>query len=417
MYKNIALLLGLMLGFFGFSQKSSLSPYSFYGIGQSIFSGTAEDRSMGGIAAYSDSIHANLQNPAGLSELKLVNYAFGVDYKKTTLKSDVSNSKNTLANLNYLSVVIPTKPFVFGFGIMPRTAVGYRLKSTNETTTPAWNTLLEGEGGVTQVYVSFAKKIGNFGLGFTLNHNFGSIDHTNTRYADDVQLVTQLENQSILSGLSFKWGATYKNTIKDRLQLRLNYFIEPSHNLKSNNTRFLSTQSKNGSAVGDREEIDLESMGLKETEYQLPLRQSFGIGIGEDLKWFVGAQFNMAGVGSYNSQFYKLQNTSFDKAKGWAVGGFYIPNYNSFTNYFSRIVYRVGLRNQDTGLRVMDQAINDFGITFGVGLPLGGFSNANIGVEFGKRGTVAAGLVQENYINFRLGLSLNDRWFLKRQYD
>ena len=37
----------------------------------------------------------------------------------------------------------------------------------------------------------------------------------------------------------------------------------------------------------------------------------------------------------------------------------------------------------------------------------------NIGFEFGKRGKVTNGLIQENYINFRLSLSLNDKWFRK----
>ena len=40
-------------------------------------------------------------------------------------------------------------------------------------------------------------------------------------------------------------------------------------------------------------------------------------------------------------------------------------------------------------------------------------SNLNIGFEIGKRGQTAKGLVQENYVNFRLGLSLNDKWFKK----
>ena len=56
--------------------------------------------------------------------------------------------------------------------------------------------------------------------------------------------------------------------------------------------------------------------------------------------------------------------------------------------------------------------------TLGVGLPLGGtFSNVNIGFELGKRGTTNAGLIQENYANFTLALSLNDRWFVKRKFD
>ena len=60
-------------------------------------------------------------------------------------------------------------------------------------------------------------------------------------------------------------------------------------------------------------------------------------------------------------------------------------------------------------------------MSFGVGLPVGTprtpFSNANIGVEFGKRGTTDANLVKENFVNVNISLSLNDWWFQKRKYN
>ena len=47
-----------------FAQQGTASPYSFYGIGSLKFKGTVENRSMGGIGVYLDSIHLNLRNPA-----------------------------------------------------------------------------------------------------------------------------------------------------------------------------------------------------------------------------------------------------------------------------------------------------------------------------------------------------------------
>ena len=67
-------------------------------------------------------------------------------------------------------------------------------------------------------------------------------------------------------------------------------------------------------------------------------------------------------------------------------------------------------------MKINNESINEFGISFGVGLPINKeLSNINLGFEFGKRGTTNNGLVQENYINFRLSLSLNDKWFKKIQ--
>ena len=110
-------------------------------------------------------------------------------------------------------------------------------------------------------------------------------------------------------------------------------------------------------------------------------------------------------------------DVNYESMSRMSLGGFYIPKYDSFTNYLSRIVYRAGIRLENTGLELQNQTIKDFGITFGLGLPMSGLSKINIGVEMGQLGTLDAGLVKENYTNIMLGFSLSDVWFIKRKYD
>ena len=82
------------------------------------------------------------------------------------------------------------------------------------------------------------------------------------------------------------------------------------------------------------------------------------------------------------------------------------------------MVYRAGMRFENTGLKINNEPIKEFGISFGVGIPVGrAFSNANFGFEVGKRGTTNQNLIQENFVNFQLSLSLNDRWFEKRKFN
>ncbi|MGB0897576.1 MAG: hypothetical protein ACPGRW_09675, partial [Flavobacteriaceae bacterium] len=89
-----------------------------------------------------------------------------------------------------------------------------------------------------------------------------------------------------------------------------------------------------------------------------------------------------------------------------------------FSSYWKRATYRAGMHFENTGLEINNEKINEFGISFGVGLPVGKwFSNANLGLEVGKRGTTNRNLIQENFVNFQLSLSLNDRWFEKRKYN
>jgi hypothetical protein len=103
-------------------------------------------------------------------------------------------------------------------------------------------------------------------------------------------------------------------------------------------------------------------------------------------------------------------------------GGFeFIPKYDAFNNYFKRIKYRIGARYKTSYLTVNEKDINEYGITFGLSLPMKRTDTAipglNFGLEYGKRGSAEGGLVEEKFVNFNLGITINDRWFIKRKYD
>ena len=73
-------------------QNNSASPYSSAGLGRSNFNGTQATRHMGGLDVLTDSIHANLLNPASYAFLKFTTYSVGVNYTNNNLAS-VSESK------------------------------------------------------------------------------------------------------------------------------------------------------------------------------------------------------------------------------------------------------------------------------------------------------------------------------------
>jgi hypothetical protein len=165
-------------------------------------------------------------------------------------------------------------------------------------------------------------------------------------------------------------------------------------------------------------ESDLNAQGLEKTELTLPSKLSFGVGFGKPRVWFVGAEYTAQNTNKFFNPLYSSLTTKYENASNISFGGFYIPQYNSFSSYLKRVVYRAGLHYEKTGLNINNESINEFGISFGLGLPVGSFfSNANLGFEIGKRGTTNSNLIQENFVNFQLSLSLNDRWFRKRKYD
>jgi hypothetical protein len=165
-------------------------------------------------------------------------------------------------------------------------------------------------------------------------------------------------------------------------------------------------------------EANLDALGLKSTDLTLPSRFSIGAGIGKPRSWFVGGEYTAINSSKFFNPLYSSLTTKYEDGYNVSLGGFFIPRYNSFNNYYKRVVYRAGLYYEKTGLNINNESINEFGISFGLGLPVGDFfSNANLGFEIGKRGTTKNNLIQENFVNFQLSLSLNDRWFQKRKYD
>ena len=410
------LITSLLINSHLFAQKGTLSPYSFYGFGEPLFSGTADQRSMGGLIAHVDSIHHNVSSPATLAELKLVNYNVGANYSSRNFISDASSSNNETAVIDYMTVAIPTKYFGFGFGLLPKTAVGYRLSVSDEIDGVNSNSNYEGNGGINQVFFSMGvSPINNFGIGASVHYNFGSIFRVHTRQDDGIDLLSQLNNESELRGVELNLSSYYKIQLSNQLQLQLHYAFQPKANLESFNIRSISTFTSLGEQR-DTQEINLSIEGLDKTRSELPAKQTIGGGIGEPKKWYIGGHWTKTD-GSINNAFYSVGSVRYEPASQLSLGGYFIPEYDSFSSYWKRIVYRIGFVSSETGMILNNKVIENSGITFGVGLPLAGFSNVNVGFEIGKLGAGGESVIEENYFNIRIGFSLNDRWFIKRKYN
>jgi hypothetical protein len=197
--------------------------------------------------------------------------------------------------------------------------------------------------------------------------------------------------------------------------MQLHYAYQPKANLESFNVRSISTFTSLGEQR-DTQEVNLSLEGLDETRSELPAKQTIGGGIGEPKKWYIGGQWTDTD-GSLDNAFYAVGSVRYEPASQLSIGGYFIPEYDSFSSYWKRIVYRIGFVSSKTGMILNDKAIENTGITFGVGFPVAGFSNVNMVFELGKLGAGGESLIEENYINIRIGFSLNDRWFIKRKYN
>jgi hypothetical protein len=411
-------ILFILISFFGYSQRTSYSPYSYFGVGETNFSATVENQMMGGNTAYYDSVHQNMNNAASLSKLKFVNYSVGVDLKNTSYLSSSTNEKSTAAAINYISVAIPTKLLSFSFGIKPKTSVGYLLENDDKSKTPPELNRFTGSGGVSNAFVSIGfELLENWGFGFSSSYAFGNLNHYHTKILENIELYTRVSSESSVSGLDYNFSTVYQKTFNEKITLYSSIIYQPEAKYKSRNNQIISTIDPNSSFGGDSEEIDLSAVGLKNTNIKIPKSLSFGLGLGQDKKWFLGFNYMKNDEGGYKNELMGLDNVEFKSSQTYSIGGFLLPEYNSFTNYFKTLTYRFGVRYKNGGLYVNNQQINEIGVNFGFGIPLAGISSANLGFEFGQRGTTKASLIKEKFFSIRLGVSLNDLWFIRSMYN
>ncbi|OAB79819.1 hypothetical protein [Cochleicola gelatinilyticus] len=397
-----------------FAQEGTSSPYSYYGIGLPKFKGTAENRSMGGISILSDSIHLNLQNPASIADLRLVNFTVGASHKSFTQETSSDSQKTSATTLDYLAVGVPLSPkFGGSFGLIPYSSVGYSVLNENSE---GFSTF-EGEGGLNKAFINLGYKITpELSVGIDANYNFGKIENDSFTRINDAEFGTRESNRSDLLGFSYNFGAQYKTMVSENLQLSTSLSYTPETSFTSENSREIAAIVITG--TGQIAEADVRNVPVDDTEFTFPSQYTIGVGIGKPKSWFAGLEYQDQKTSNFTNRALDIDDVSFNDATKIRLGGYYIPNYNSFGNYAKRIVYRGGFRMEETGITVRGEEINEFGISFGVGLPVGRlFSNANLGFEYGQRGTTNSGLVQENFFNVFLSLSLNDKWFEKRYID
>lgn len=414
MIKRFIVIVALFLAFTAEAQENVSSPYSYYGIGLTNFKGTVENRSMGGLSIFNDSIHMNIQNPASYGTLKVTNFTVGASHDRVKLESETSSDNAKISSLDYLALAFPISDRVgIGFGVLPYTSVGYRILDMDEGSA----SLLNGRGGMNKVFLSAGVSVTDeLSLGVDANYNFGNFQNSQSINREELQYGTTDVNRSDIKGFSFNLGANYQRDISEKLKLHVSTTFSPAIDLDSENSRSISTVDF---STGTGRVIDFRELDLSDTQFTFPSKVSIGAGLGEENKWFVGAEYSNVGSSSYEDSFrFRGDGGEYEDASQFSVGGFYIPEYDSFTSYLERIVYRAGFRYDETGLIVNDEPINEFGISFGLGLPVGSyFSNANLGIEFGQRGTKDSGLIQENFLRLSIGLSLNDKWFTKRKFN
>jgi hypothetical protein len=423
------------------AQLNTLSPYSSYGVGlvkQSAFNGNM-GMSKFGIAwrpsnyrpVVYDSLaksgatindrstnYINPSNPASFSNFSLTTYEVGLFSQSVTYSDLNSSSVENFAQFSHLAIGFPVgNRWGVAFGIKPLSVVGYDYSITETVNSQLVSNTYKGSGGINEIFAGTAVELNSkLSIGINFRYLFGSIDdERRVVYPNAISngfFNTLDRRQTQISDIKVDLGLQYQRDIGNKSQIVAGLFISPFDNIDGEVSRIV--RSYQGiSGIEQFKDTIVTSFGEK---VEVPIFSTYGAGLAYERKgkWLVGVDVSLRNWNDVSNEDISqlkngyLVNVGFEK----------FTNQRSFGSYLKQLGYRAGFNYNSSLLNIDGVDIEQFGISFGLALPLSkSFSTLNFGIEFGQRGTTTNNLTKEEYINFQFGVTINDKWFIKRKFD
>ena len=444
MFKKInytAAVLALLFGTAAKAQVTTQSPYSKYGLGNVKPLVLPQFRAMGGVstAIFSPTGYSNInmQNPASYAGITLTTADIGASGTIMNLKSGEASERSFNGSLNHVTLAFPvTRGSALSVGVLPYTELGYEFKnratlgSATGGSSEQMDYLYSGEGGLNKAYLGYGFQIGeHFRLGANAEYIFGNLLQTGsselvnqTDELGNVNVINaRVQSKNSIGGVAFSYGTQYNIPFNSKTSFTLGYSGTAGSSINSKKSIVASQYAKNPNTGDETPALEpLSNIEGPSLKMKLPMMHNFGISLQKYNAWVIGADYRRGkwsdlSIGDVNQQ---LQDTY-----GFSAGGQITPDITSIGSYWNRVDYRVGFSYDKTYVKLNDQDIKQSAISFGFGFPLApsparrSFYKINFTTEIGKRGALTNSLIQENFVNFHLGFTLNDRWFQRFKFD
>jgi hypothetical protein len=325
---------------------------------------------------------------------------------------------------NYQSVnltvpVIPTR-WTMSFGVRPYSTVNYETRSYRRLNVLGVDSLLytyKGDGGVSKLTISNGVRIGKeLYVGLEMGFLFGAINrNVGTQNLSDGQYYkVQLENQAHYGDVTFKAGAAWRKVLKNDIVLNLGATMDLSPSLSGKILKRFVTYDLGGLNVINSDTL----VKSQDFTQKLPVASRVGLSIERLAHWMIGMDYVRTDWSKVDNNLGR--STVLPVSQQISIGAEFTPDFESISNYFKRVTYRVGVTQITTPYDFAGNGkyAKDQSVSMGVALPLRNFLNyVNISYQVGRRGLLADNLLEEQYHRVTFGLTLGDVWFRKIKID
>jgi long-subunit fatty acid transport protein len=405
------------------AQVSISSPYSIFGIGNLYGVSSQMNMALGGAAtAFSSPYFINPGNPASYMAFDTNSFVFDAAFnlRSGTLKTIDQSQKTKFGTLSNLYFGFPvTKWWRTSLGIMPFSNVGYEIHGDSVLSNIGKvESIYKGNGGLNKAYIGSAfSPVKNLSIGINMSYIFGNIikERALTFPDSGAYTNTMVRSSARLNKMNFDLGLIYRANLKQGRFIQIGLTYNPKQFVDGQSEKIAYTYAYNFAKNLEEIKDTISYETGANSQVTLPTAIGAGFMIGSTNRWFATADVNYQKWSEFR---YLGNNPGMKDNLRISLGGQFRPASVDMGKYYERINYRAGLRYEQSYLEIKNTRINDFGISFGVGLPMKkSRSTINIAVELGTQGTTDNGLIKENYMRFTIGTALQERWFLKRRFN
>lgn len=406
-----------------YAQSGTNSPYSQYGLGVLSDQGSGFNRAMNGVAlGFHDGNQVNHLNPSSYAAIDSLTFVFDVGASLQLTNFCENGVKKNARNADFDYAIGSFRAFKnvgVGFGIIPFSNIGYSYGTSeyvDDAKTNSMTTAYKGSGGVRELFVGVGvSPLKGLRIGANIGYVWGDYNRTVLNSYSDAYVNTLARYYTAeITSYKLDLGIQYTLKLNRKNDVTLGLTYTPGHSMSGTPTlQAISTNSQ--TSVSDTTTYDKLKNGLF-----IPTQYGVGLAWYHGRKWHVGADYTVQKwtekpFPTFYKGDYVLRDDVLMDRQRFTIGGEFMANPMS-RNYVNRIRFRAGLSYATPYLKVNGQdGPKEMSATVGFGLPITNAWNnrsvLNISAQYCRN--AATGLITENIFRINVGLTFNERWFMK----
>ena len=418
--KKIIIFLMMLVPCASMAQSGTNSPYSQYGLGLLSDQSTGFNRGMDGVAlGMHESNQVNYLNPASYARIDSLTFIFDVgmagqitNFKEGSRKINANNSNFEYAVAAFRAL----KNVGVSLGILPFTNIGYNYSSTNKvSSSTTYTTTYDGTGGLRMAYLGLGwMPIKGFSAGANIAYLWGSYNRNVTNaYSDSYANTIGRYYSADVTSYRLDVGVQYTQPLGKKDNITIGATYTPGHTLGgSADMKEISTNSQTGVS-------DTTSYSYSRALF-IPTTFAAGMAWYHTTRWRVGLDYSLQKWSGHqfpdmrDGKYVLCDGTLQDRHKV-TLGGEFVNKALS-RRYLDRVHVRAGVSYSTPYTKINGRdGHKEISASLGLGLPItNGWNNrsmVNISAQWVQRS--ADGLIRENAFRLNLGITFNERWFMK----